>query len=146
MDGLCEPLALGEGAATAGAVEREDIPAPSVSRRADGPRNEDGLADADVDALIREAGYAAPSDDELRRMLSADQYRVTRMNATEPPFRNAYDRTFEPGIYVDVTSGEPLFSSADKFDAGCGWPAFSRPIAREVVTERLDRTLGTYRT
>ena len=146
VDGLCEPLALGEGAATAGAVEREDIPAPSVSRRADGPRNEDGLADADVDALIREAGYAAPSDDELRRMLSADQYRVTRMNATEPPFRNAYDRTFEPGIYVDVTSGEPLFSSADKFDAGCGWPAFSRPIAREVVTERLDRTLGTYRT
>ena len=85
VDGLCEPLALGEGAATAGAVEREDIPAPSVSRRADGPRNEDGLADADVDALIREAGYAAPSDDELRRMLSADQYRVTRMNATEPP-------------------------------------------------------------
>lgn len=146
VDGLCEPLALGEGAATAGAVEREDIPAPSVSRRADGPRNEDGLADADVDALIREAGYAAPSDDELRRMLSADQYRVTRMNATEPPFRNAYDRTFEPGIYVDVTSGEPLFASSDKFDAGCGWPAFSRPIAREVVTERLDRTLGTYRT
>ena len=96
--------------------------------------------------LIREAGYAAPSDDELRRMLSADQYRVTRMNATEPPFRNAYDRTFEPGIYVDVTSGEPLFASSDKFDAGCGWPAFSRPIAREVVTERLDRTLGTYRT
>ena len=94
-----EPLALGEGAATAGAVEREDIPTPSVSRRADGPRDEDGLADADVDALIREAGYAAPSDDELRRMLSADQYRVTRMNATEPPFRNAYDRTFEPGIY-----------------------------------------------
>ena len=117
-----------------------------MSRRADGPRNEDGLADADVDALIREAGYAAPSDDELRRMLSADQYRVTRMNATEPPFRNAYDRTFEPGIYVDVTSGEPLFASSDKFDAGCGWPAFSRPIAREVVTERLDRTLGTYRT
>ena len=146
VDGLCEPLALGEGAATAGAVEREDIPAPSVSRRADGPRDEDGLADADVDALIREAGYAVPSDDELRRMLSADQYRVTRMNATEPPFRNAYDRTFEPGIYVDVTSGEPLFASSDKFDAGCGWPAFSRPIAREVVTERLDRTLGTYRT
>ena len=146
VDGLCEPLALGEGAATAGAVEREDIPTPSVSRRADGPRDEDGLADADVDALIREAGYAAPSDDELRRMLSADQYRVTRMNATEPPFRNAYDRTFEPGIYVDVTSGEPLFASSDKFDAGCGWPAFSRPIAREVVTERLDRTLGTYRT
>ena len=141
VDGLCEPLALGEGAATAGAVEREDIPAPSVSRRADGPRNEDGLADADVDALIREAGYAAPSDDELRRMLSADQYRVTRMNATEPPFRNAYDRTFEPGIYVDVTSGEPLFSSRDKFDSGCGWPAFSRPIAGDLLTEHEDHRI-----
>nr|WP_270299279.1 peptide-methionine (R)-S-oxide reductase MsrB [Eggerthella sinensis] len=89
------------------------------------------------------------------------------MNATEPPFRNAYDRTFEPGIYVDVTSGEPLFASSDKFDAGiyvdvtsgeplfassdkfdagCGWPAFSRPLTREVVTEHLDRSLGTYRT
>ena len=148
--GCAELLAPGEGA-TAGAVEREDIPAPSVSKRVrqTGRRDgEDGPAGGDdaVDALIREAGYAAPSDDELRRMLSADQYRVTRMNATEPPFRNAYDRTFEPGIYVDVTSGEPLFASSDKFDAGCGWPAFSRPIAREVVTERLDRTLGTYRT
>lgn len=139
-DGLCESLGPGEHAA-ASPVEREDIVAPSVSKRADAPRTED-----DVDALIREAGYEAPSDDELRRTLSADQYRVTRMNATEPPFRNAYDRTFDPGIYVDVTSGEPLFLSSDKFDAGCGWPAFSRPIAPGVVAERLDRSLGTYRT
>ena len=151
VDGLCEPLEPGEGA-TARAVEREDIPTPSVSKRAVRPhRGSDGADeaagdDAAVDARILEAGYAAPSDDELRRTLTADQYRVTRMNATEPPFRNAYDRMFDPGIYVDVTSGEPLFASSDKFDAGCGWPAFSRPIAREVVTEHLDRTLGTYRT
>ena len=151
VDGLCEPSAPHEGAPTR-LVEREDIPTPTVSMRANRPHSGSDDADdpasggADVDALIREAGYAAPSDDELRRTLTADQYRVTRMNATEPPFRNAYDRMFDPGIYVDVTSGEPLFASSDKFDAGCGWPAFSRPIAREVVTEHLDRTLGTYRT
>ena len=144
VDGLCEPSAPREESA-ASAVEREDIPTPSVSKRAERPQR-DAADGPDVDALIREAGYAAPSDDELRRALTADQYRVTRMNATEPPFRNAYDRTFDPGIYVDVTSGEPLFLSSDKFDAGCGWPAFSRPIAPEVVTEHLDRSLGTYRT
>ena len=144
VDGLCEPSAPREGSA-ASAVEREDIPTPSVSKRAERPQR-DAADGPDVDALIREAGYAAPSDDELRRALTADQYRVTRMNATEPPFRNAYDRTFDPGIYVDVTSGEPLFLSSDKFDSGCGWPAFSRPIAPEVVTEHLDRSLGTYRT
>ena len=124
------------------------MPAPHVSKRADDARDADGDGSdgENLDARIREEGYAAPADDELRRTLSADQYRVTRMNATEPPFRNAYDRTVEPGIYVDVTSGEPLFASSDKFDAGCGWPAFSRPLTREVVTEHLDRSLGTYRT
>lgn len=141
VDGLCEPLTPEETAAPA-KVEREDAPVPSMSKRVAEPQSDGGS----VDELIREAGYKAPSDDELRRTLSADQYRVTRMNATEPPFRNMYDQTFEPGIYVDVTSGEPLFASSDKFDAGCGWPAFSRPIARDVVTEHLDRSLGTYRT
>ncbi len=97
-------------------------------------------------ALIRAAGYAAPPDDALRRTLTEEQYRVVRENATEPPFRNAYDRTFEPGVYVDVTSGEPLFSSTDKFDSGCGWPAFSRPIAPDVVTRRPDRSHGMRRT
>lgn len=143
VDGLCEPLTSLDNAAPS-PVERDDIATPAVSRR---PSEDEGDKDqTGVEALIREAGYAAPPDEELRNKLSADQYRVTRMNATEPPFRNKYDRTFEPGIYVDVTSGEPLFSSSDKFEAGCGWPAFSRPIAREVVTEHLDRSLGTYRT
>ena len=144
VDGLCEPLAPSETASPS-PVEAASMPAPHVSKRADDARDADD-ADETLDACIREKGYAAPSDDELRRTLSADQYRVTRMNATEPPFRNAYDRTFEPGIYVDVTSGEPLFASSDKFDAGCGWPAFSRPLTREAVTEHLDRSLGTYRT
>lgn len=147
VDGLCEPLAPSETASPS-PVEAASMPSPHVSKRADDARDADGDGSdgENLDARIREEGYAAPADDELRRMLSADQYRVTRMNATEPPFRNAYDRTFEPGIYVDVTSGEPLFASSDKFDAGCGWPAFSRPLTREVVTEHLDRSLGTYRT
>lgn len=145
VDGLCEPLAPSETASPS-PVEAASMPAPHVSKRADDAHDADGSDGENLDARIREEGYAAPADDELRRTLSADQYRVTRMNATEPPFRNAYDRTFEPGIYVDVTSGEPLFASSDKFDAGCGWPAFSRPLTREVVTEHLDRSLGTYRT
>ncbi|AKV55367.1 bifunctional methionine sulfoxide reductase A/B protein [Bifidobacterium actinocoloniiforme DSM 22766] len=66
------------------------------------------------------------------------QYRVTQQAATERPFENAYDADFRPGIYVDRVSGEPLFSSADKFDAGCGWPSFSKPINRRSLTERKD--------
>lgn len=128
-DGLCEP-----------------VPYADLLDRGDAASDDSAASPDDVASLIREAGYAAPSDAELRRSLTEDQYRVVRENATEPPFRNAYDRTFEPGIYVDVTSGEPLFTSADKFDSGCGWPAFAHPIAPDVVVERLDRSLGTYRT
>ena len=84
--------------------------------------------------------------EEALRKLTSEQYRVTQQNGTEYPGNGEYLHNHEPGIYVDIVSGEPLFASSDKFDAGCGWPAFSRPIAREVVTERLDRTLGTYRT
>ena len=84
--------------------------------------------------------------EEALRKLTSEQYRVTQQNGTEYPGSGEYLHNHEPGIYVDIVSGEPLFASSDKFDAGCGWPAFSRPIAREVVTERLDRTLGTYRT
>lgn len=97
-------------------------------------------------AAIASRVYAAPDDAELRRSLSDQQYRVVRENATERPFSSPYDRLFEPGIYVDVTSGEPLFASSDKYDSGCGWPAFSRPIASDVVAERLDRSFGTLRT
>ena len=106
-----------------------------------GPLDAAGVADA-----IRAQGYAAPPDEELRRALSPEQYRVVREGATERPFAHPYDRTFEPGIYVDATSGEPLFASADKFDSGCGWPAFSRPLSKDVVTEHLDRSFGTLRT
>ncbi|MEK5332820.1 MULTISPECIES: peptide-methionine (R)-S-oxide reductase MsrB [unclassified Lysinibacillus] len=73
------------------------------------------------------------------------QYYVTQENGTEPPFRNEYDQHFEEGIYVDIVSGKPLFSSHDKFNAGCGWPAFSKPIAQEQVIEHFDTSHGMRR-
>lgn len=89
--------------------------------------------------------YRKASDGELRRRLTAEQYAVTQHGATERPYANAYDREFRPGIYVDVTTGQPLFTSADKFDSGCGWPAFSRPISPELLTERADNSHGMSR-
>ena len=73
--------------------------------------------------------------------LSPEQYAVTQRAATEPPFANAYDQTFEPGVYVDVVSGRPLFLSTDKFDSGCGWPAFSKPIDAALLQERRDDSI-----
>ena len=74
------------------------------------------------------------------------QYRVTQENGTEPPFDNAYWNNKQPGIYVDVVSGEPLFSSTDKFDSGTGWPSFTRPLVAENVVQREDRSWFTTRT
>jgi peptide methionine sulfoxide reductase msrA/msrB len=90
--------------------------------------------------------YAKPSDDELRKKLTPLQYDVTQNDATEPPFRNEYWNNHEPGIYVDVVSGEPLFSSLDKFDSGTGWPSFTRPLERANVTEHSDRKFFMVRT
>jgi methionine-R-sulfoxide reductase len=84
------------------------------------------------------------SQETLRDRLTEEQYRVTQENATEAPFRNAYWNHHEPGLYVDVVSGEPLFSSRDKFDSGCGWPSFSRPLGEVVL--RTDRSHGLVRT
>lgn len=78
--------------------------------------------------------------------LTPEQYEVTQRNATERPFRNAYWDNKEPGLYVDVVSGEPLFTSMDKFDSGCGWPSFTKPVEAENVIERLDTTHGMIRT
>lgn len=82
--------------------------------------------------------FQRPSESEIRAKLSDEEYYVTQQNGTERPFSHAYDHLFEPGIYVDIVSGEPLFSSADKFDSGCGWPSFAKPIAREHITARED--------
>ncbi|MDQ6599342.1 peptide-methionine (R)-S-oxide reductase MsrB [Bacillus salipaludis] len=76
--------------------------------------------------------------DELKKRLSQIQYEVTQNSATEPPFRNEYWNENREGIYVDLVSGKPLFSSLDKFDAGCGWPSFTKPIEEEEVIEKED--------
>ncbi len=86
------------------------------------------------------------SDAELQKRLTKEQYYVTKQNGTEPAFRNEYWNNHEPGIYVDVISGEPLFSSLDKFDSGTGWPSFTKPISKENVVEKTDKGFGMERT
>jgi peptide-methionine (R)-S-oxide reductase len=76
--------------------------------------------------------------EELKKRLTPMQYEVTQNNGTEPPFRNEYWNDLREGIYVDIVSGKPLFSSRDKYDAGCGWPSFTKPIMEEEVTEKQD--------
>ena len=88
---------------------------------------------------------AKPSAEELKKKLTPEQYHVTQQCGTEPPFQNEYWNNHRAGIYVDVVSGEPLFTSLDKFDSGTGWPSFTKPIAKEHVKEKSDRTLGMER-
>ena len=95
--------------------------------------------------LVDPSPYEKPTDAELKEQLTEEQYQVTQHSATERPFHNAYNATFEEGIYVDVTTGEPLFFAGDKFESGCGWPSFSRPIAREVLRYYEDKSHGMER-
>ena len=95
--------------------------------------------------LIDAANYEKPSQAVLRESLSEESYRVTQEAATEAPFSNAYDQTFEEGIYVDITTGEPLFFAKDKFASGCGWPSFSRPISKELIHYYQDLSQGMER-
>ena len=86
--------------------------------------------------------FRKPSDEELRKVLTPVQYQVTQKEGTEPSFRNEYWNDHRPGIYVDVVSGEPLFSSLDKFDSGTGWPSFTRPLEKGNVRTRTDFSVG----
>ena len=95
---------------------------------------------------ILETEYNKPSKEELKEKLTALQYEVTQNAKTERPYQNEYDDLFRKGIYVDIVSGEPLFLSTDKFNSGCGWPAFSKPIISEVITEKVDLQFGMIRT
>lgn len=97
-------------------------------------------------ALVNPAAYARPDAAALEERLTPAQYAVTQQNATERPFQNEFDHHFSPGIYVDVTTGEPLFSSADKFNSGCGWPAFSAPVDPGVIKNKSDKSHGMVRT
>jgi peptide methionine sulfoxide reductase msrA/msrB len=90
--------------------------------------------------------YSKPSQDELKKKLTAEQFSVVCNAATEPPFHNAYWNNHEAGIYVDVASGEPLFSSTDKFDSGTGWPSFTKPLDSGNIVEKKDREFGMTRT
>ncbi len=96
--------------------------------------------------FIEENNYRPSlSKEELGKQLSSIQYQVTQNQGTEPPFQNEYFNHFEEGIYVDIVSGKPLFSSKDKFDSGCGWPAFAKPIIESAVYEKEDTSHGMYR-
>jgi len=90
--------------------------------------------------------YVKPSDSELKSRLTHAQYEVTQHSATEPPFRNEYWDDHRKGIYVDITTGQPLFASTDKFDSGCGWPSFSRPLPDAGIVEKDDYSHGMERT
>ena len=90
--------------------------------------------------------FQKPDPSILKKTLSPDQFHVTQQCGTEPPFRNAYWDNKKPGIYVDVVSGEPLFSSLDKFDSGTGWPSFTQPVVKTQVVEKADREHGMVRT
>jgi len=92
------------------------------------------------------ASFHKPSDAQLKSTLSAQQYEVTQQEGTEAPFRNEYWNNHRAGIYVDVVSGEPLFSSLDKYDSGTGWPSFTRPLDAKSVREKTDRHLFSTRT
>src|SRR6267143_4297841 len=93
-----------------------------------------------------EKNYDKPSDADLKKRLTPEQYQVTQHEGTEPPFRNEYWDNHQPGIYVDVVSGEPLFSSLDKYESGTGWPSFTRPLEPANIKTKTDRLLGFSRT
>lgn len=86
--------------------------------------------------------YQKPDDQTLKETLTADQYEITQNDGTDVPHAHPYDQQFVPGLYVDIVSGEPLFSSRDKFDAGCGWPSFSKPIRTDTLQMKKDATLA----
>jgi len=92
------------------------------------------------------SAFTKPSDEALREKLTPLQYEVTQHEGTEPAFRNEYWNNHRPGLYVDVVTGQPLFSSADKYESGTGWPSFTKPIDPAVITTKSDETLGMERT
>jgi len=100
----------------------------------------------DFDQLVDPTAYAKPSEEELREKLTEEQYRITQNGDTEYAFSGEYDDFFEPGLYVDIVTGEPLFLSEDKFDSGCGWPSFVKPIDPAVIEMYTDTSYGMSRT
>jgi len=124
------------------------------SKKAQAMENEtkSGMAKADMspvdvkEKMGDERTYTLPNDNELRQRLTPMQYKVTRQEGTEPPFNNEYWNNHKAGIYVDIVSGEPLFSSLDKFESGTGWPSYTKPLKPQNIVEKKDRTLWMVRT
>jgi methionine-R-sulfoxide reductase len=102
-------------------------------------------ADVSTNQPPKQAEFKKPAEAELKVKLTPAQFAVTQRAATEPAFRNEFWDNHKPGLYVDVVSGQPLFSSLDKFDSGCGWPSFSKPLAEADVVEHADHTFGMER-
>lgn len=96
--------------------------------------------------MAKSKEFVKPKDEELKKILTPIQHKVTQCSATEPPFQNEYWDNHRAGIYVDVVSGEALFSSVDKFDSGTGWPSFTKPIEKEKVSFKVDHEIGIERT
>ena len=113
-------------------------------------KNPNGYCHIDIskanEIIIDQSKYPKPSDEELKKKLTEAQYKVTQENDTEHAFSNEYWDNKEKGIYVDVATGEPLFGSTDKYDSGCGWPSFTKPISKEVVTYHKDFSFNMERT
>ena len=105
-----------------------------------------GYKDENGRVRVNEAAFSRPDDDEIVRMLTDAQYDITQRDGTERAFTGDYFDNKEPGIYVDVVTGEPLFSSEDKFESGCGWPSFTAPIDPDVIVEKTDMSHGLMRT
>jgi methionine-R-sulfoxide reductase len=106
---------------------------------------QDSSADAATKITASKETMTQPSDTDLKKKLTPEQYYVVKGCGTEPPFHNAYWDNHADGLYVDIVSGEPLFSSKDKFDSGTGWPSFTKPIKPDVLAEKKDSSLGIVR-
>ena len=118
----------------------------AMAAAGDMTKTEETMTKAESGNMQAPEKYTIPDDAELRRRLTPLQYEVTREGGTEPAFHNAYWNNHQPGIYVDIISGEPLFSSTDKFDSGTGWPSFTRPLAPGNIVEKKDRSFFMVRT
>jgi methionine-R-sulfoxide reductase len=148
MNGFVGAVALVAIGATALAISGRPF-APT----GDGaPSKSVALTSAQLDTTLtqtteaKKMSYKKPSDEELKKKLTSEQYYVTQKAGTETPFRNQYWDNHEPGIYVDIVTGEPLFSSTDKFESGTGWPSFTKPLEPSNIKAQSDRTLGMDRT
>jgi methionine-R-sulfoxide reductase len=125
----------------------------SFARASDGaPGKLVTLTSAQLDTTLTQStqakkmSYKKPSDDELKKKLTPEQYYVTQKSGTETPFSNEYWDNHQAGIYVDIVTGEPLFSSTDKFESGTGWPSFTKPLEPSNIKSKDDKTLGMDRT